>query len=171
MRIQSIEDLYWEKSQFILRYLLKIGCPKEDAEDILQNTFLKAVEHMIHLNIGNPSAWLFRVSINNYYDLCRKRKRHPSAQVDEKFFENMQGMGEDGEQIVLKKENKRDIEAILNQLPATQSNLLLLKYELDLSYEEISILLNIKVDTIRMTLYRARNNFKQKWSEFLERQS
>lgn len=80
-------------------------------------------------------------------------------------------MGEDGEQIVLKKEHKNEIETVLNQLSPTQSNLLLLKYELDLSYEEISVLLNMKVDTIRTTLYRSRNTFKQKWSEFVERQS
>lgn len=169
MQIQSIEDLYWEKSQFILRYLLKVGCSKEDAEDIIQNTFIKAVEHMIHLQVENPSAWLFKVSINNYYDLCRRRKRYPSVQIDEKFFENMQETGNDGEQFVLRKENKQAIEATLNQLPATQSNLLLLKYELDLSYNEISVLLNVKVDTVRTTLYRARNKFKQNWSEVVER--
>lgn len=171
MQNQAIEDLYREKSRVIFRYLIKIGCPNEDAEDIVQTTFSKAFEHMIHLNVDNPSAWLFKVSINNYYDLCRKQQRYPHAQIDESFFENMYQVDEDGEQLVLRKEHKHEIEAILNQLSPVQSNLLLLKYELDLSYEEISGLLNMKVDTIRTTLYRSRNTFKQKWSEFVERQS
>lgn len=171
MHIQTIEDLYREKSRIIFRYLIKIGCPKEDAEDIIQTTFSKAFEHMIHLNVEKPSAWLFKVAINNYYDLCRKQKRYPHAQIDERFFENMYQIDEDGEQLVLRKEHKEEMETVLNQLSPAQSNLLVLKYELDLSYEEISVLLNMKIDTIRTTLYRSRNNFKQKWSEFIEKQS
>lgn len=152
------------------KYLMKIGCPKEDAEDIIQNTFSKAVEHMIHLTIDNPSAWLFKVSINNYYDLCRKQQRFPHVQIDESFLENMGRTREDGEHVLLQHEQKKDIEAVLNRLNPTQSNLLVLKYEMGLSYEEMSGLLDMKVDTIRTTLYRSRQKFKQEWSECIERQ-
>lgn len=171
MQTSSIEDLYREKSRIIFRYLFKLGCSKENAEDIVQTTFSKAFEHMIHLNTDNPSAWLFKVSINHYHDLCRKQRRYPHAQIDDTFLANMLKMDEDGEQLLLRKEQKQDIEKILNQLSPTQSNLLLLKYEMDLSYEEISVLLHMKVDTIRTTLYRSRKIFKQKWSEYVERQS
>ena len=171
MQTSSIENLYREKSRIIFRYLLKLGCPKEDAEDIVQTTFSKAFEHMIHLNTDNPSAWLFKVSINHYHDLCRKQQRYPYAKIDDTFFANMLKVDEDGEQLVLRKEQKQDIERVLNQLSPTQSNLLLLKYEMDLSYEEISILLHMKIDTIRTTLYRSRKIFKQKWSEYVEGQS
>ncbi|KAA0955347.1 RNA polymerase sigma factor [Planococcus sp. ANT_H30] len=169
MQTQTIEDLYREKSRLIFRYLLKIGCSKQDAEDIVQNSFSKAVEHMIHMEVANPSAWLFKVSINDYYNLCRKKKRYPNVQIDETFFENMHSTEEAGEQRLIRHENKQEIEAVLEQLPSAQSNLLLLKYELTLSYEEISDLLDVKVDTIRTTLYRSRKNFKQKWSEFIEK--
>lgn len=170
MQIRTLEDLYRERSKLIFRYLVKIGCSKEDAEDIVQNTFSKAFEHMIHLETENPSAWLFRVSLNNYYDLCRKQQRYPHAKIDERFFENLHQTDEDGEQVLLRKEDKQEIEAVLNQLSPAQSNMLLLKYGLGLSYEEMSSLLNRKVDTIRTTLYRSRHAFKQKWSDFVERQ-
>lgn len=171
MQNQTIEDLYRDRSRIIFRYLLKIGCSKENAEDIVQTAFFKAFEHMIHLNTDNPSAWLFKVSINQYHDLCRKQKRYPHVQIDENFLENMCRMDEDGEHLMLRKEHKQEVESVLNQLTPAQSNMLILKYELGLSYEEISVLLHMKVDTIRTTLYRSRNTFKQKWSEFLERQS
>ena len=42
MRYESIEQLYEEKAHIIFRYLMKTGCPKEDAEDIMQATFFKS---------------------------------------------------------------------------------------------------------------------------------
>lgn len=169
MTVQTLEELYQSKFHLIYGYLLKIGCTREDAEDIVQNTFYKAISNMIHLETENPSAWLFKVAIHNYYDLCRKQKRHPKVEVKEEFIENLFSSVEDGEQFIINNENRAEIQEIIEQLKPVQANMLLLKYEMDLSYEQIANLLNIKVDTVRMTLYRARNQFKKKWSESRER--
>lgn len=165
MTVQTLEELYKLKFHLIYRYLLKIGCTREDAEDIVQNTFYKAISKMIHLETENPSSWLFKVAIHNYYDLCRKQKRHPKVEVKDEFIENLFANVEDGEVCIINKENRNDIQAILERLKPLQANLLLLKYEMDLTYEQIANLLNMKVDTVRMTLYRARNQFKKEWSE------
>ncbi|MCM3324778.1 RNA polymerase sigma factor [Cytobacillus kochii] len=164
MKVQTLEELYRAKFHLIFRYLLKVGCSREDAEDIIQNTFYKAIENMIHLEVENPSAWLFKVATHNYYDLCRKQKRHPQVKVHDEFLENFLAHADEGERFVINQENKAEIHAVINQLKPSQANLLLLKYEMDLSYEQIGNLLNMKIDTVRVTLYRARNQFKKKWS-------
>ena len=171
MKIETIEELYQEKFQVIFKYLISIGCSKENAEDIVQNTFYKAIENMVHLEVHNLSAWLFKVSIHQFYDLCRRKQRFPKINIDDSAFITYFIQEETGEDILLLKEFQGDIHTLLDELKPSYKNLLLLKYDLGLSYEEISAMLDMKVETIRTTLYRARNEFKRKWSEQNERKS
>lgn len=162
----SIEKLYIEKSNMIYKYLLKIGCKNEDAMDIVQETFYKAIENIIHLNEKNISAWLFKVAINKYYDLCRYQRRYPSLDIDENIIINL--LEDDGEKIMIKKENKEDIEKILEELTPMHKNLIVLKYDLELSYSQISDFLDMKEETVKIYLYRARKDFKKRWAERYE---
>lgn len=170
MKVLTIEELYKAKCHLIYQYLLKCGCSREDAEDIIQNTFYKAITNMIHIEVQNPSAWLFKVATHNYYDLCRKQNRQPQVNVNDEFLENMLAHTEETEKIVIDMENRTELQSVINQLKPAQANLLLLKYEMDLSYEQIANILDIKIDTVRTLLYRARNQFKKKWSETYEKE-
>ncbi|MBD3107536.1 RNA polymerase sigma factor [Bacillus sp. AGMB 02131] len=171
MKIETIEDLYQQKVLIIFKHLVSIGCSKEDAEDIVQNTFYKAIENMIHLEVTNISAWLFKVSIHQFYDLCRRSQRFPKVNIDDDAFISFFIQEETGEDFVLLKELHGDVHNLLDELKPSYKNLLVLKYDLGLSYEEISVMLDMKVETIRTTLYRARKEFKQKWREKNERRS
>ncbi len=169
MKTETIEDLYRRKFQIIFKYLISIGCSKENAEDIVQNTFYKAIENMVHLEVRNISAWLFKVSVNQFYDLCRRKRRFPKVHINDQAFIDFFIQEETSEDLLLVKEFQGDIRHLLDELKPSHKNLLLLKYDLGLSYEEISAMLDMKVETIRTTLYRARKEFKQKWREQNER--
>lgn len=168
MKAKTIEDLYQKKFHIIFKHLIKMGCSKENAEDIVQNTFYKAIENMVHLEVKNISAWLFKVAIHQFYDLCRRTQRFPQVNIDDKAFITSFIQVETGEDLLLLKEFQGDIRSILNELKPSYKNLLLLKYELGLSYEEISMMLDMKVETVRTSLYRARKVFKEKWREHNE---
>ncbi|MCL6600982.1 MAG: RNA polymerase sigma factor [Alicyclobacillus macrosporangiidus] len=62
------------------------------------------------------------------------------------------------EDVVLKGETREDLLRALDKLPEIQRQLLFLKYEQGLSYQEIAHLQDIKVDKVRTYLYRARQN-------------
>lgn len=163
---QTLEQLYEEKAQLIFNYLRKLGCPREDAEDIVQVTFSKAIEQWIHIATEQPSAWLFRVAIHHYYDLYRHRRAFPHLQVDEILMERLlPGIAEEGEASVLKQEAQEEFRYILQQMNPAYAHILLLKYEAEYSYEEIGQLLQMKEDYVRTSLYRARKQFKQRWEE------
>lgn len=161
-----ITSLYKEKAVIIKNYLIKNGCSLLDAEDIVQGTFVKAIQYMVELHEKNISAWLFKVALHAYYDLCRRNKRHPiySIENQEQFFI---GLADelDGEQMLLSKERAEEIARIVNMLNANQRNLLLLRYEMELSYREIAELLDMDEKTVKTYLYRARLAFKKKWEE------
>lgn len=164
MERDLLSELYRQKASFIYKYLVKIGASPEDAEDIVQNTFFKAVEHMVHLEKTNVSSWLFKVAINNYYDLCRKQKRHPSVALEEEHL--MNEVSRDTPELgMLIKEDSKEINKVLNEMKESYKNLLLLKYEMDLSYTQIATLLDTTESQIKTYLYRARNDFKKRWEE------
>ena len=57
----------------VLRLLLAKGAIKEDAEDIIQNTFYKVYTLLDDLTESNIRPWFFRVALNEYIDLKRKK--------------------------------------------------------------------------------------------------
>ena len=131
----------------------------------MQATFSKAIEQMIHLSFDNPSAWLFQVATNAYYDLCRRNRAYPSLQVEQQFIERMQKERNDIEVLVLQKETKEEMSAYLQQMTPSYAHLLLLKYDVGLSYEEIALMLNRSVEYVRTNLYRARQQLKKRMEE------
>lgn len=59
----------------VFRLLLAKGAKKEDAEDIIQNTFYKVYVLLDDLTESNLRPWFFRVSLNEYIDLKRKKEQ------------------------------------------------------------------------------------------------
>ncbi|WP_019242514.1 MULTISPECIES: RNA polymerase sigma factor [Bacillus] len=162
-----LEQLYLTKYDMIRNYLMKNGASLQDAEDIVQNTFYKAMTYEIHMTHSNPNAWLFKVAVNEYYNLCNKKKRQIHVEIDESFLEHFINH-EEGDEWLIKKENADEVKGIINQMKPSYAQLLLLKYELDLSYDEIASFLDMKKETIRTLLYRARLEFKKLWRNTYE---
>lgn len=165
--MEHLRQLYETKVDLMQQYLIKRGATHEDAEEIVHNTFVKAIEYEVHL-LEHGSAWLFKVALNQFYDLCRKQQRHPTVIVDEAvLYTELREAGV--EEILLQKELGVTLKQELMGLSETYQNLLLLKYELGLSYEEIGKFLGMKPETVKTYLYRARTTFKEKWRQKYER--
>lgn len=162
MNKQTLQILYQTKGIILKKYLIKNGCTKEDAEDIVQETFIKALTYMVHLEEENFVAWLFKVALHKCYDLCRKNKRHPQIEInEEQFIDDL--YKEDGLSYVLKHEKGQTVKEILDQMNPTYKNLLIMKYEVELSYEDIGQLLDMKPTKVKTYLQRARESFKKLW--------
>ncbi|MGL4736444.1 MAG: RNA polymerase sigma factor [Cellulosilyticaceae bacterium] len=159
--MERLKELYEDKAEHLKQYLIKRGAAPEDAEEIVQNTFVKAIEYDVHL-LEHGSAWLFKVALNQFYDLCRRGQRHPMVMIDdEALYAQLRDAGV--EEVIVSQEMGDALRTTLGQLSETYQNLLLLKYEMGLSYEEMSRLLGMKTETIKTYLYRARERFKDKW--------
>jgi len=91
MNYELIDEIFKDKMNLIYRYLIKLGCNKENADDIVHDTFYKALRYIDGIQSDKLSAWLFKVAINKYYDLCRKNKRHIHVSIDEEILKD--GLG------------------------------------------------------------------------------
>lgn len=146
------------KGTTIQRYLIRIGAPPPDAEEIVQDTLLQGLAHVESIDPQKFTSWLFKVATNKYYDLYRKEiKRGNSVPIETVSLRGEHSPEDD----YLKKEKSREIKALLDQIPHKYKQLLIMKYEMDLTYDEIGRLLNVKTERIKTELYRARKVFKK----------
>lgn len=88
--------------------------------------------------------------------------------IDEHRFWNNFANDHDTELSVINIEMNQEISLILESIQEIYKQLLLLKYELGLSYKEIALLLGMKEETIRTYLFRARKEFQKKWRNLHE---
>lgn len=131
--------------------LLAKGAKKEDAEDIIQNTFYKVYTLLDDLTESNLRPWFFRVSLNQYIDLKRK-KEHQNIYLTEEIYSKIQYPDCEFDTIL----NKDEIVYLLKDIKKEYKEVFFLKYYYDFSYQEIALILDIRVDSVKQKLYRAR---------------
>lgn len=154
------------KTDIIFKYLVKIGASKSDAEDTVQEAVYRLMLYIDSVDGTKAYSWLFRVAVNHYYDLCRKQKKEIHT-----TFENLEFVDDSflPEDFVRQGEMRSEIEQVLDQLPPLQKQLLLMKYEMGLSYAEISEMLDLNLGTLKTYLFRARKAFKEQYEKEMAR--
>lgn len=152
-----------EVLKFVYSYLLKMGASKEDAEDIIQDTAYKFLQYIDSVGISNVQSWLFRVAINQYYDMTRKNSRRREI-----LLFNLQELFEEEtpEKLLLQSELEKDIHELLNKLKPEHRQLLLLKYSTGLKINEIADLLGMKEGSVKTILHRARCEFIEQYRRY-----
>lgn len=148
--------------------ILRMTRNPHDAQDLVQESFIKVYEQLEkYKGTGSFSSWLYRVAINHCMDEFRK-KRHPikQSEIDEETVVN----DNHPEVIFLKKEKGRQLERLIETLPEDERLIILLRYMNELSYDEISELMDIPLSTVRNKLHRAkrkmRNTVKREGGNF-----
>ena len=99
---------------------------------------------------------MFKVAINRFYTLYKKSKVRVNATED-----MLNSIKDDFEVSTI--DNSLDVRKILSELSESHRNILILKYNLCLSYKEIGDLLDIDEGSSKTICYRARKNFKKIW--------
>lgn len=135
----------------VFNLLLAKGAKKEDAEDIIQNTFYKVYTLLDRLTESNIRPWFFRVALNEYIDLKRKREQQ-NIILNEEIYSKLQHTDREFDAIL----NKDEIFYLLQDIKKEYKEIFFLKYYYDFSYEEIAIILGIKENSVKQKLYRAR---------------
>lgn len=144
----------------IRRYLRSLGATEQDAEDITQDTLIKVLLYIDAVPETEFRAIAFKSALNRYYDHCRKKNRNVTVMLDERVLTTLKQYVSSAENAVLAQEKSNEVQQALETLPTTKKHLLLMKYEMGLSYEEIASLIGTSVSTVKTTLYRARNQLK-----------
>jgi RNA polymerase sigma factor (sigma-70 family) len=122
------------------------------AEDIFQETFIKAVNKIrkgLYTDEGKFAAWLLRIAHNLCIDHYRKTKRTPKVVTTEGFdIFNVLPFHENNAQTrIIKEEEHGKVREVLEQLPAEQREVVILRHYADLSFKEISEITGVSINT------------------------
>jgi RNA polymerase sigma factor (sigma-70 family) len=139
------ERLYWHVRRIVLLH--------EDADDVLQNTFLKAWHGLDDFRESSQLyTWLYRIATNEALRFLKKKKRVPVSTSD---FENstMNRLEEvycvDGDEIQMR------LQKAIGTLPEKQRIVFNLKYYDEMKYEEMAEILETSVGALKASFHHA----------------
>ncbi len=148
----------------------------EDAEDLVQETYLKAHKFIDRYVQGtNAKAWLFKILKNAYINEYRKKVKRPTKVDYEDIVtyqdsedSNMSGYFDLREDL-FKSRMGDEVTIALNSLPIDFRTVILLCDIEEFTYEEISKIIDVPIGTVRSRLFRARNMLKEKLKDYAQK--
>ncbi len=158
--LEILVDRYYFKA---VRAAYLILFDRDQSEDIVQDCFIHAYEKIDQLNSDQFAPWFFRSVVNAALKAYKKSAQSVSIEdVDEQFsmdawLDRSPGSLEDEVQA---NELKRSVGDALTSLPAEQRAVIVWKYYLDLSENEISLRMNRPVSTVKWWLFVARGKIR-----------
>ena len=149
----------------------------EDAEDVLQETFLKAYEHLGDFQ-GNSKfyTWLVRIAVNQALMKLRKRKTDASVSLDDPYDTGEESLVREiavwepnPEQTYSQEEIRAILEKAVDSLPPTFRAVFALRDIEELSTEETAAALNLSIPAVKSRLLRARLRLREKLTRYFKR--
>ena len=135
--------------------------PTADAEDAAQETFVSAYRALSGFQFGSKfSTWLYRIAVNKCTDALRTR-RHPTESLDASD-ENGPAATEPADEEtphweLEQSELADELDRAVHELPAIYRESFVLRHIEGLGYDEMSTVLGVNRDTLKMRVYKARN--------------
>ena len=150
---QYSEQLYWKIRRIVITH--------DDANDVLQNAFLKAWNNLGDFqNKSKISTWLYRIAINEALDFVRRQKNKISADADLSVANSLMADDYfDGD------EAQALLQEAISRLPDVQRTVFTLRYFDDMKYSEISQILGTSEGALKASYHIA----VQKISDFFNK--
>ncbi len=150
---------------------------KADAEDLVQETYLKAYRGFGGFEQGtNLKAWLYRILTNTYINIYRKKQRRPDetdlAEVEDLYlYRRLGGLeaataGRSAEEELLDLFAESEVKEAMESLPDNFRIAVLLADVEGFAYKEIAEILDIPIGTVMSRLHRGRKALQKELYEF-----
>jgi RNA polymerase sigma-70 factor, ECF subfamily len=140
----------------------------EQAEDVVQEAYLRAFKYCGGFHGGDARAWLLTIVRNTSYRWLRKTCAYePVVQFDEEVHTSGTRTL-NPEELLLQSADGRQVEKTLSELPVRFREILVLRELEGLSYKEIADIMGVPMGTVMSTLSRARDRFRKEAGRLLQ---
>jgi len=161
----------------VFRLAQHITQNREDAEDVLQETFLKAYEHLDQFKGDSKFyTWIVRIAVNQALMKLRRRKTDKSVSLDETIdtgedtiTREIAAWDEDPEQRFSREELGEILDTAVDSLEPPYRSVFVLRDIEELSTEETAEALNLSVPAVKSRLLRARLQLREKLTRYFKR--
>jgi RNA polymerase sigma factor (sigma-70 family) len=135
-----------------------------DAEDVVQEAFLRAFRSFDGLREADPRAWLMAIVRNAAYDFLRRHRRpqHVPLQDDEQGLATTEPSPE---ATAIARSSTRRLVALIAALPPQFREVIVLREQETLSYHEIAEVVGVPIGTVMSRLARARRLLADAWND------
>jgi RNA polymerase sigma-70 factor (ECF subfamily) len=152
----AFEEIVSEYEKPLWNYLVRLAGSRDDAEDLLQDTFVKVFKHLGSMDSKrNIKSWIYTIATNTAYDFLRKKKREGKVELDEEHETNPDSSAYYSVTVEDNLERK-DVAAAIDRLDELYRGPIVLYYKDGFSYEEIADMLSIPINTLKTRLSRAK---------------
>src|SRR5438270_13155143 len=159
---QNVEQLLRRFEIPLLQYTTRITGNSERARDVVQEAFIKFQRNGA-VAPEKTATWLFTVCRNGALNVCRKERR--LIYLDEEIIESRR----DAEPMPFERMEQREASGflmkILATLPARQQEVLQLKFQNDLSYQQIAEITKTTANSVGVLIHTALKTLRQKYGE------
>lgn len=161
MKKENIDDMFREKYEKYSKLLFRIAFlhlgNTHDAEDVLQNVFIKLLYHSPDFKDDeHETAWLIRVTQNHCKNVLKSSSYKKNCELNDEITADS----------VSDIAKALDISMKIKALPANYKTAIFLYYYEDLTTEEISKILKISRSAVKMRLKRGRELLKSELEEY-----
>ena len=151
MENEAFEAVYRENAEKIFRFLVRRGCPPQEAEDLVQDTFVKALLHIEdYRGDCGLSVWLCRIARNTWFSQLRRQRRSlPLLETSEAVWDQVWC----------------EWAELMDALPEPYRTVFRARVLEDLGYRDIGGAFGKSESWARVTFYRARQKMRQMLEE------
>jgi len=148
---RAFEELVARYERPVFNAAYRILHDRDDAKDVTQTVFMKAYEHLDRFDTNQRFfSWIYRIALNEALDVVGGRKGH--APMAEDLVADRPGP----EAEVASAQLDRGLQAALMALKVEYRTVIVLKHVMGCSYEEIAVVLDCPVKTVKSRLFTAR---------------
>lgn len=172
---ESFETLVHKYQNRIFNTMIRMIGDYETALDLTQEVFLRAYKNITSFKMKSTFfTWLFRIAINIATSKRRQYAQRPKNymfsqyEVDENKGADPESEEPGPEYNLLQEEMKSTVQQAINELPLDFKQVLVLRDIEGMSYEEIQVIVQCPIGTVRSRLHRARQILKEKLTEKIQ---
>ena len=166
---QAFEQILSQHEKSVYNLCLRMTGNPDDAMDLSQEVFLRVWRNLRGYQFDAAfSTWLFRIASNACIDFLRSKRRRQDvsltvedAESGEETERNLPDPAPMPEEVLLDREQKRQVLAAMQELPPDYREILQLRVVENLPYEQIAEILNVKLGTVKSRLARARDQLRK----------
>lgn len=147
----EIVGIYQKRLYYGIRRYIK---QHDDADEVLQNVFIKIYKGLKNFK-GDSSlfTWMFRIAINESFTFLKIKKVREFVSIDDAI--EVEDKSDAPNEVLEKNEMRIKLENVIEKLPEKQKKVFMMRYYDELSFNEISAILNTSVGGLKANYFHA----------------
>ncbi len=155
--VNAFAHLVKNYQQMVFTLAVRIVKSREEAEEVSQDVFVKAYNGLSKFKGDSKfSTWIYKIAYYASLDVVKKKKRQINSEHIDKMNEGNLGIEQNAVDYIESNERKEIIKKALSKLPEAERVILTLYYFEEIPVKEISEIVNLSQDNVKVKLFRSR---------------